>query len=122
MRAMVEIAGLALFAHHGVSEAEQQTGQRFVLDLALELDAAEAIRHDDIKATVDYGEVVAVAESAFVARRYNLIETAAAQVASAILAHFPRVVIARVTVHKPSAPVPAIIDHVAATIERRRNG
>ena len=41
-----------------------------------------------------------------------------------LVAHFPRATSVRVTVRKPSAPVPAAIDHVAATatIARKRDG
>ena len=122
MRATIEIAGLSLFAHHGVTEAEQRMGQRFALDLALELDATEAARTDKLSETVDYAVVTAVAQAAFLERRFNLIEAAAAHVAAAVLAHFPTVALVRVKVKKPSAPVPAVIDNVAATIERRRDG
>ena len=31
----VEITGLSLYTHHGVSEAEREVGQRLVLDLRL---------------------------------------------------------------------------------------
>jgi dihydroneopterin aldolase len=122
MKGEIEIAGLVLFARHGVNEAEEKLGQRFFLDLLLELDVADSVRSDRLADTVDYGEVVAIAEAAFRARRFYLIEAVAAHVASSILAHFPRATSVRVTVRKPSAPVPAVIDHVAATVTRRRDG
>ncbi len=122
MRATIEIVGLSLFAHHGATEAEQQAGQRFLLDLSFEIDAADAARTDRLSATVDYAEITAVAQAAFLDRRFNLIEAAAAHVASAVLAHSSRIERIRVTVKKPMAPVPAVIEHVAATIERRRDG
>ena len=122
MKGEIEVTGLVLFARHGVNEAEEKLGQRFFLDLVLELDVAECVRSDKLADTVDYGEVVAVAEAAFRARRFYLIEAVAAHVASSILAHFQRATSVRVTVRKPSAPVPAVIDHVAATVTRRRDG
>jgi dihydroneopterin aldolase len=122
MKGEIEIAGLVLFARHGVNEAEKKLGQRFILDLLLELDVAESARSDQLADTIDYGEVVAIAEAAFRARRFYLIEAVAAHVAAAILAHFPRATSVRVTVRKPSAPVPAVIDHVAATVTRKRDG
>jgi dihydroneopterin aldolase len=120
----VEIAGLVLFARHGVHESERAHGQRFILDLVLELDFAAAAKSDRLGDTVDYGEVVAVAEAAFRDRHFYLIEASAAHVAGAVLAHFPRATSVRVTVRKPSAPVPAAIDHVAATVTvaRKRDG
>lgn len=124
MKGTVEIAGLVLFERHGVHESERKHGQRFILDLVLDLDVAAAAKSDQLADTVDYGEVVAVAEAAFRDRHFYLIEASAAHVAGAILAHFPRVTSVRVTVKKPSAPVPAVIDHVAATVTvaRKRDG
>jgi dihydroneopterin aldolase len=122
MKGAIEIKGLVSFARHGVGESEARHGQRFVLDLVLEVDVEKAARSDQLADTTDYGEVIAVAEAAFHERRFYLIEAAAAHVAAGILAHFPSARAVRVTVRKPSAPVPATIDYVAATVERRRDG
>jgi dihydroneopterin aldolase len=122
MKGVIEIAGLVSFARHGVGEEEAKLGQRFVLDLTLEVDVEKAARSDQLADTIDYGEVIAVAEAAFRERRFYLIEAAAAHVASMLVAHFPAARLVRVTVKKPSAPVPAMIDHVAATVERHRDG
>ncbi len=122
MKGVIDIVGLVLFARHGVGEEEARLGQRFVLDIRLEAEVTEAVKHDRLVDTVDYGEVVAVTESIFRGKRFYLIEAAAAHVASGILAHFPAVLSARVTVKKPSAPISAVFDYVATTVERRRDG
>lgn len=122
MKGMIDIAGLVLFAKHGVQDEEARLGQRFVIDIALEVEITDAVKKDRLDSTVDYGEVVAVTEAAFRAKRFYLIEAAAAHVAGTLLAHFSLVKLARVTVRKPSAPVPAVIDFVAATVERKRDG
>jgi 7,8-dihydroneopterin aldolase/epimerase/oxygenase len=122
MKGSIQIAGLVLFARHGVNKAEQQLGQRFVLDLELEIDLAAAAKSDSLVDTVDYGEVVAIVEAAFRDKQFYLIEASAAHVAGAVLAHFSKVNAVRVTVRKPSAPVPAALDYVAATVTRKRDG
>jgi dihydroneopterin aldolase len=122
MKGIIDIAGLVLFAKHGVAEEEARLGQRFVLDISLEVEINDAVKSDRLDSTVDYGEAVAVAESAFCSKRFYLIEAAAAHVAGVLLAHFPKVKLVRITVRKPSAPVPAVIDYVAATVERKRDG
>lgn len=122
MKGVIDIVGLVLFAKHGVLEEEARIGQRFILDLRLEADITEAVKHDRLVDTVDYGEVVAVTESVFRDKRFYLIEAAAAHVASGILAHFPAVKNVRVTVKKPSAPISAVFDYVATTVERKRDG
>lgn len=122
MKGVIDVAGLVVFAKHGVAEEEARLGQRFVLDIKLEVEISEAVKHDRLDATVDYGEVVAITESAFCAKRFYLIEAAATHVASTLLAHFPKVKLVCIKVRKPSAPVPAAIDHVAVTVEKKRDG
>ncbi|MBX3522366.1 MAG: dihydroneopterin aldolase [Xanthobacteraceae bacterium] len=121
MNGVIEIVGLVIFAKHGVGEEEARLGQRFILDIRLDVDVTEAVKHDRLADTVDYGEVVAVTESVFRGKRFYLIEAAAAHVAAGILAHFPAVKNARVTVKKPSAPIAAVFDYVATTVEKKRD-
>ena len=122
MKGIIDIAGLVLFAKHGVAEEEAKLGQRFSLDLELEVDVADAVKSDRLDSTVDYGEVIAVADAAFRSKRFYLIEAAAAHVANTLLAHFARAKSVRVKVKKPSAPVAAAIEFVAAAVERKRDG
>src|SRR5438445_10733169 len=53
----IEITGLSLYTHHGVSEAEREVGQRLVIDLRLDGGHADATVTDAIEDTVDYAEV-----------------------------------------------------------------
>ena len=50
----VEITGLSLYTHHGVSAAEREVGQRLVLDLRLEVGECDATVTDMVDDTVDY--------------------------------------------------------------------
>jgi dihydroneopterin aldolase len=114
------ITRLALHGRHGALEAERALGQRFFLDLDIVADVGNALATDDVADTLHYGQVIKAATAAFNARPFNLIETAAAAVADDLMARFPRIVSVRVTVHKPSAPVSAIIDDLSVTVERQR--
>jgi dihydroneopterin aldolase len=114
------VSGLALHAYHGVMQHEAKVGQTFQLDLALDIDLAEASRTDMLKHTVSYDMVVQTASEAFCARRYRLVEAAAGAVADAVLARGPTVSRIRVTVHKPHAPIAATFDDVGVVIERAR--
>ena len=114
------ISRLALHGRHGVLEAERALGQRFFLDLEITADIGEALANDDVGDTLHYGQVIKAASAAFNARPFNLIEAAAGAVADDLMTRFPAIVSVRVTVHKPSAPVAAIIDDLSATVERRR--
>jgi dihydroneopterin aldolase len=115
-----DIKGIALHGRHGALEAERSLGQKFALDLSIVAEIGDAATSDRLDDTLHYGQVIKAAVGAFNARSLNLIEAAAGAVGDALLAQFPKITSVRVTVHKPSAPIAAIIDDLAVTVERRR--
>ena len=56
----IEIVGLSLFTHHGVTAAEREIGQRLVLDVRFDVGEPDALVTDRVEDTVDYGEVCQV--------------------------------------------------------------
>lgn len=116
------VTGLLIHAHHGVMEHESRVGQRFVLDLELAIELADAARSDKLADTVSYSAIVEVASRAFTEQSYKLVEAAAGAIADAILAAFPRIRSVRATVHKPQAPIAAIFADVGVTLLRTRDG
>lgn len=115
------ISGIECFGHHGVFEFEKREGQTFVIDLALGLDTAPAATTDDLRDTVDYGSLVLSVKAAVEKDPVDLIESLAQRIADVCLLD-ARVEWARVTVHKPDAPIEATFSDVALTITRKREG
>jgi len=122
MSDVIFVTGLLIHAHHGVMEHEEKVGQRFVIDMELSIDLAPAARSDKLADTVSYASIVETATRAFTTRNYRLVEAAAGAIADAVLSSFARVTAARVTVHKPHAPVAAVFGDVGVTVLRRRHG
>jgi 7,8-dihydroneopterin aldolase/epimerase/oxygenase len=114
------ITGLSLHAYHGVMAHEAKVGQTFTIDLELDIDLTDAARSDKVVDTVSYDKVVECASDVFCAQRFRLIEAAAGKVADALLAAFPRIRAAKVTIHKPHAPVAATFSDVGVTLLRTR--
>lgn len=116
----IALTGVEVYAHHGVLEHERQIGQRFVVDVVLEVDLAAAARSDDLADTVDYGALAAGVAEVARAPAAALIETVAGRVADRCLE--PAAVTAvEVTVHKPAAPLPVPAEEVAVTLRRTRS-
>ncbi len=111
------VTGIECHGHHGVFEHERREGQRFVIDLTLGLDTRAAAASDDLQETVDYGSLVGQVKAAVESDPVDLIETLAARVADVCLID-RRVEWARVTVHKPEAPIATVFADVALTIRR----
>ena len=115
----LSITGIECYGYHGVFEHERREGQVFVVDLTLGLDTAPAAASDDLRDTVDYGSLVAAVKLAVEADPVDLIETLAQRLADVCLRD-GRVEWARITVHKPNAPIEAKFADVTLTITRSR--
>lgn len=116
----ISITGLRIDAHHGVFDHERRDGQEFVIDATVWLDLAAAGSSDDLGQTVHYGELAVSLADAVRRDPVDLIETLAERLAATALAH-PSVQTARITVHKPQAPIPERFDDVSVTITRGRS-
>lgn len=115
----ITITGLRVDAHHGVFEHEKRDGQEFVIDLTVWTDLSAASESDDLRRTIHYGELAVGVADAVRRDPVDLIETVAERVAALALS-FPAAQRARVTIHKPNAPIPERFDDVAVTITRGR--
>jgi dihydroneopterin aldolase len=119
MADLLTLRGLTAQGRHGWFPEETERGQRFVVDLTLEVDTRAAAASDDLADTVDYGslasEVIALVEGEPV----KLIETLADRVAALCLAR-DGVQRVEVTIHKPEAPVAVPFEDVTLSIRRSR--
>jgi 7,8-dihydroneopterin aldolase/epimerase/oxygenase len=55
--AEIELRGLSVYTHHGVSEAEQEVGQRLEFDISFDVPDCDAVLTDRLEDTVDYAQV-----------------------------------------------------------------
>lgn len=114
------ITGIECFGYHGVFDFERRQGQTFVVDLTLGVDTEPAAATDDLRDTVDYGNLVLAVKADVERDPVDLIETLAKRIASTCV-HLDRVEWARVTLHKPDAPIDATFEDVHLTITRQGN-
>ena len=115
----IQLTGIEAFGHHGVLAHERELGQRFVVDLVLEVDLAAAAASDRLDDTIDYGQLSGDVAAIVSGEPADLVETVAGRIADLALAD-DRVRGVEVTVHKPAAPVPTVVHDVAVTLHRSR--
>lgn len=113
----LSVHGIRCYGHHGVFDFEKREGQVFVVDLTLGVDTRSAAASDDLQDTVDYGSLVANVKDAVERDPVDLIETVAQRIADVCLSD-GRVEWARVTLHKPDAPIESEFADVTLTITR----
>ena len=113
----VELRGLELHGRHGVEPDEQERGQRFLFDVAL--DVSDAALSDRIEDAVDYRDVAGAVREVSAGRRFALLEALAAAVAEELLVRFEADRV-RVRVRKPDVALEPGVEWAAATVERSR--
>jgi dihydroneopterin aldolase len=113
----VEIVGLSLYTHHGVTAAEREIGQRLVLDVRFDVGEPDALVTDRVEDTVDYGEVCH--EIALVAqqRSYKTLERLCAVIADRLAAKFGAESVT-VKAAKPEPPIALPVEEVSVEVWR----
>src|SRR4051794_1094378 len=116
---VVEITGLSLYTHLGVTEAEREVGQRLVIDLRLEVGECDAIVTDRVEDTIDYAEVCEAVALAAQQRSYRTLERLCAAVAERLVDQFGAESV-WIKIAKPEPPIPLPVEEVAVELWRER--
>jgi dihydroneopterin aldolase len=117
----IEVTGLSLYTHHGVSAAEREVGQRLVLDLRLEVGECDATITDRVEDTIDYGEVCQVVALVAQQRSYKTLERLCTAIADRLLDQYDAETV-WVKAAKPEPPIPLPVDEVSVEVWRQRGG
>jgi 7,8-dihydroneopterin aldolase/epimerase/oxygenase len=112
----IEIVGLSLYTHHGVTAAEREIGQRLVLDVRFDVGEVDALVTDRVEDTVDYGDVCH--EIALVAqqRSYKTLERLCAVIADRLATKYGADSVT-VKAAKPEPPIALPVEEVSVEVE-----
>jgi dihydroneopterin aldolase len=115
----VRLRGLEVFGRHGVHAPERELGQRFVVDVDVEMERAVAATSDDLTDTLDYAALADAVAAIVAGPPVALLERLAGMVADRALAE-PGARAVTVTVHKPHVAIPHTVAEAAVTLRRAR--
>ncbi|CQR47447.1 Dihydroneopterin aldolase [Paraliobacillus sp. PM-2] len=110
----------AFYGYHGLFPEENKLGQRFYVDLELELDLHSAGLSDNMEDTINYGAVYQATKEIVEGRPFKLLEAVAEAIATKLLNDFPKLHTCRIKVDKPDPPIPGHYQAVAVEIYRSR--
>jgi 7,8-dihydroneopterin aldolase/epimerase/oxygenase len=113
----IEISGLSLYTHMGVSAAEREIGQRLLIDLRLDVGECDATVTDRIEDTVDYGEVCDVVNLVAHQREYRTLERFCTAVADRLIERYELQSV-WVKAAKPEPPIPLMVGEVSVEVWR----
>jgi dihydroneopterin aldolase len=112
---------MEFYGYHGVFPEETRLGQRFVVDLVVELDLQEAGQKDDLTKTVNYGEIYERVKEIVEGEPKKLIETIAERIAASLLIFSDKIDRCHVKVTKPNPPIPGHYKSVGVEITRSKD-
>jgi 7,8-dihydroneopterin aldolase/epimerase/oxygenase len=116
----VEIRGLSIYTHHGVTDAEQEVGQRLEFDLTFDVPDCDAVLTDRIEDTVDYSEVCDIVALAATEKSYRTLERLCQIVAERLMESFDCESV-QVRAAKPEPPVPYPVQEAAVEVTLERS-
>jgi len=113
----IEVTGLSLFTHVGVTAAEREVGQRLLLDVRIDVADCDATVTDRIEDTVDYAEVCDTANLVAQQRSYKTLERLCAAIADRLLDQYNTHSV-WVKAAKPEPPMPLPVGEVSVEVWR----
>jgi dihydroneopterin aldolase len=114
---MIEVSGLSLYTHVGVTEAEREVGQRLLVDLRLDVGACDATVTERLEDTIDYSEASQQANLVAQQRTYKTLERLCSAIADRLLDHYdPRAVWVKAS--KPEPPMALPVSEVSVEVWR----
>lgn len=116
----LELRALNLDAPVGVLASEKLAPQPIRIDLDVEFDLSAPGGSDDLNDTVNYADIVSLAEAVATSHHHELLESIADEIATGTLTLDVRIDAVEVTVTKLHPPVPQDLGTVAAVRRRSR--
>ncbi len=114
---IIRLNRMIFHAYHGYWDEERQVGQRFEVDVELQVNVQQAASSDNIRDTVDLYKVYQTVERVVTKNTFKLVETLTQVIADTLLREFNLAQV-RVRVRKPNSPVPGISDGIEVEIQR----
>ncbi len=112
------IRELKIYANHGVLEEEKRLGQLFIVSLEMDINLKKAGKSGRLDETVNYSELCERVINRFCQQKFDLIETAALDLAEYILEQYDAIQGIKVRLKKPWAPIHLALDTVEIMMTR----
>lgn len=111
----VSLEGMEFYAHHGYYQEERTLGNKYTVDVFIQLDFSEAAAHDRLEGTINYERVYELV-AAIMEQQFQLLEHLAGQMISAIKNEFEVAQQVRVKVAKHNPPIKGLCQRAAVEL------
>jgi len=112
----VALEGMEFYARHGYYEEERIIGNKYSVDVKIDLDFSEAAQEDKLEGTVNYEKVYELV-AGVMSIDALLLEHLAGKIIKDIKAEFPQIKKVEVSVSKYNPPIKGLCHRAKVTME-----
>ncbi len=114
----INLHNMAFYGYHGNLMSENELGQRFFVDISISVDLTKPGQSDSVEDSVNYAEVYERTKTIVEGPPQRLIERVGSLIADDLMNAYTGIKGLSVTVRKPEAPIPGVLDYVEVVITR----
>lgn len=113
---LIAVEGLQFYSHHGYYKEEQVLGGKYIVDIYMQLDIADAAATDDLKKTINYEEIYQLTKIEMEVHA-RLIEHVCQRILDKIRQKYPNLEHLKVRVSKHNPPLKGSVERVYVELE-----
>ena len=113
---LIGVEGLQFYSHHGYHKEEQVLGGKYVVDIYMKVDLAEAAASDQLTKTINYEQIYQITKVEMEAHS-KLIEHVCKRILDAIKSNFHNITYIKVRVSKHNPPLRGNVERVFVELE-----
>lgn len=116
----MRMANMMFYGFHGYYEYEREQGQKFFLDVELQVDENSVGDLEKFEESANAARVYEIVKGLMENQRFHLLAELSIKIADTLLERIVHVDEVIVRVRKPSVPIAGCIDYVETEVIRRR--
>jgi 7,8-dihydroneopterin aldolase/epimerase/oxygenase len=112
----IALEGMEFFAYHGHFDEEQKIGNKYSIDVLIETDLSRPASSDNLKDTIDYGDVYQMVRMVM-SKKHRLLEHVGHEIIDAIRFKFNSIKKVTVEVSKFNPPIGGVCNRAKVKLE-----
>lgn len=113
----IQLENMEFYAYHGHFKEEQIVGNRFLVNLTLEIDMNKPAESDNLKDALNYQTAYEIIREEM-KKKSHLLENIAKRILDALFNHFDHLEKATIKVSKMNPPIGGKMESVSVLLER----
>lgn len=111
------VKGAAFWGTHGYYQEENKFGQKFIVDVEVNVDMKKQCETDELDSGYSYVTIYNIIKKVIVGEQHKLLQRIAQRIADEVIKSYP-VNQVKVTVKKPHVAIGGIVDYTAVQVVR----